>query len=103
MYPLIMEHLHICISKQKVPHFERVLLLYRLVFLRIFSFEPNVKMSPDRDSLNRWTGRLWEKFSAPLILPIEKCFIYLFFKLLATLNKMQNEFLKNFDFLLGFL
>ena len=61
----------------------------------------------DRNALNqgllknRWTGTLQEKISAPLILQTENV-LYIFLKLLCSLENMQKEFLKSFDFCLVF-
>ena len=50
---------------------------------------------------NRWTGKLQENFSAPLILQIEKCFIYLS-EASCIIWKLAKRIFEKFWFFVGF-
>ena len=49
---------------------------------------------------NRWTGKLQENFSAPLILQIEKCFIYLS-EASCIIWKLAKRIFEKFWFFVG--
>ena len=50
---------------------------------------------------NRWTGKLKEIFSAPLILQVEKCFIYLS-EASCIIWKLEKRIFEKFWFFVGF-